>query len=38
MESDIPTQSMDKKSRLGDLHLAFVMDTDVAVAGDERED
>ena len=30
MDSDIPTQSAEKKSRLGDLHLAFVMDNEVA--------
>ena len=29
MGSDIPTQSADKNSRLGDNHLAFVMDKDV---------
>ena len=29
MDSDIPTQSSEKKSRLGDLHLAFVMNQEV---------
>ena len=29
-DSDIPTQAIDKKSRLGDAHLAFVMDKQVA--------
>ena len=29
MASGIPTQSIDKESRLGDLHLAFVMDKEV---------
>ena len=30
MDSDIPTQSADRQSRLGDLHLAFAMDKGVA--------
>ena len=30
MDSDIPTQSIDKKSRSGYLHLAFAMDLEVA--------
>ena len=29
MDSDIPTQSIEKKSRLGDLHLAFAKDKEV---------
>ena len=30
MDSDIPTQSIGKKSQLGDLHLAFVLEKEVA--------
>ena len=30
MNSDTPTQSVEKKSRLGELHLALVMDKEVA--------
>ena len=30
MGPDFPTQSIGKNSRLGDLHLAFVMDKEVA--------
>ena len=30
MASDIPTHSIDTKSRLGDLHVASVMDKEVA--------
>ena len=29
MDSDVPTQSVDKRIMLGDLHLAFVTDKDV---------
>ena len=29
MDSDAPTQSIDKKSRMGDLHLAFASDAEV---------
>ena len=36
MDSDIPTQSVGKKSQLGDLHLAFVPDKEVVKEHGQR--
>ena len=43
MDSDIPTQSLGKKCRMGDLHLAFVakwrhLEMEAQIAAQSRQD